>query len=172
MSSREQLERLLGPLGQDLGEDLGPDLGEDLAFDADGVCVFALGAAREGMIAVPEDGQAALFAVSVAPVPADAPEALFRHLLVLNFTDELTEGAAIGLAGEDEHIVLRYTADADALDLARVQRIVGNLTAAAARLEAALAAWQQARPPSGAARDADSADETLDSDMPDLGSLA
>ena len=164
VSSRKHIESLLGPLSQDLGE--------DLSFDENDVCVFAAGKGRDGLIAMPKDGQAALFAVSVAPVSSDRPEALFRHLLVLNFTDELTEGAALGLAGEDAHIVLRYTADADALDLAAVQRIIGNLAAAAARLEAALAAWQQEQGPTGAAPQADSADEPLDSAMPDFGGFA
>ena len=92
---------------------------------------------------MPTGADATLFCVNVAPVVTNEREALFKQLLVLNFTDEVTEGATLGLVPDGEEIVLRYTRDAEDLNYADVECILCNLIELAKKLEQMLLKWQR-----------------------------
>lgn len=143
MSTRDRLEQSL--------LDFGKQIGESLELDDDRTCVFELSDDHECLIAVSENGEAVTICVNVAPVEMTSREALFRHLLVMNYQDEVTEGATLGLTEEGDEIVLRLTRPGEGLDSASLERLVGNLATLAERLGAELMTWQEREAAAGGA---------------------
>lgn len=135
MSARDRLEQSLA--------DFGKQIGEPLELDDARTCVFELSDDHECLVAVSESGEAVTICVNVAPVVMASREALFRHLLVMNYRDEVTEGATLGLTEEGDEIVLRLTRPGDGLDVATLERLVGNLATLAEKLGSELLAWQE-----------------------------
>lgn len=147
LTARDHLEDLMRRFGETIDE--------PLTFNEEGTCIFPVGEDRECLVSIPQDADAALFCVNVAPVLMHQPEPLFRHLLTLNFTDELTEGATLGLTADGEEIVVRYTKDATALHHTDIERVIGNLVHLAERLDTTLTDWQRSQHVTSSAPEAD-----------------
>lgn len=149
MNARSHVEAML--------RDFGHEVGTPLVFDDEGLCVLEVGDDVECLIAMPAQSDAVGFCVNVAPVIGER-EAFFAHLLTLNFTDEATQGAALGLEESGSEVVARYTVPAERLQHGDFARIVTNLADLALQLRERLTAWQEERlraapAPSGAAEE-------------------
>lgn len=138
MSTKERIKQAC--------RDVAERFGDAVELDEAGQAVFELDDDRECLIGLAENGEALALCVNVAPVLLDDRQALFRHLLVMNFEDAATRGAALGLTPEDE-IVLRLTRPADALDAEALERLIGNLAVLARDLGSELMAWQRQAEP-------------------------
>lgn len=104
-------------------------------FDEDGSCLIEIDDDRECVIVLPEGAEAILFCVNVAATAELDREGLFEHLLIMNFLDDVTRGASLGLTPDGEVIAIRLTLNATDIGTGDIERIVANLADLAERLE-------------------------------------
>lgn len=118
----------------------------DLRLDEDGSCLIEIDDERECVIVLPEDSEAVLFCVNVALVAELDRDGLYERFLIMNFMDDVTRGAALGLTPDGEVVAIRLTLTATVIGAGDIERIVANL--------AGLAEWldQHLRGPGSTAR--------------------
>ena len=107
----------------------------DRKFDEDGSCLIEIDDDRECVIVVPEGAETVLFCVNVAATEELDREGLYEHLLIMNFLDDVTRGAALGLTPDGEVIAIRLTLNGTDIGTGDIERIVANLAELAERLE-------------------------------------
>lgn len=146
----------------------GRRIGESLEFDEDGSCYFELGEDRECLLSMPAESEVVVFCVNVTSVIMEHPEPLFRHLLIMNFTDEATRGTTLALTEGGDDIIIRYTRPADDLQVNDIEHLIGNMEAVAAALASALTEWQQNQVAGQAAASSEQGTDRDDEDGPPL----
>ena len=107
----------------------------DLRLDEDGSCLVEIDDERECVIVLPEDSETLLFCVNVALVAELDRDGLYKRLLIMNFMDDATRGAALGLTPDGEVVAIRLTLTATDISAGDIERIIANLAGLAERLD-------------------------------------
>lgn len=103
-------------------------------LDEDGSCLIEIDDDRECVIVLPEGSETLLFCVNVAQVAELDRDGLYEHLLIMNFLDDVTAGAALGLTPDGEVLAIRLTLRATDISSGDIERIVANLGNLAERI--------------------------------------
>ena len=103
-------------------------------LDEDGSCLIEIDDDRECVIVQPEGSEMLLFCVNVALVAELDRVGLYEHLLIMNFLDDVTGGAALGLTPDGEVLAVRLTLRATDISGGDIERIVANLGNLAERI--------------------------------------
>ena len=113
----------------------------DLELEADGSCLIEIDEDYECVIVAPEDAETVLFCVNVAPVVEFRREGVHERMLIMNFLDDATSGATLGVTPDGEVVAVRLTLSAQDIGSGDIERIVANLADLAQRLRQNLREW-------------------------------
>ena len=104
-------------------------------FDEDDSCLIEIDDDRECVIVLQEAAETVLFCVNIAEAAELDHDGLYERLLVINFLDDVTRGAALGLTPDGEVIAIRLTMNARDIGAGDIERIVAKLAELAERLD-------------------------------------
>lgn len=107
----------------------------DQELDEDGSCLIEIDDDRECVIVLQEAAETVLFCVNVAAAAEVDYDGLYERLLVINFLDDVTRGAALGLTPDGEVIAIRLTMNARDIGAGDIERIVAKLAELAVRID-------------------------------------
>lgn len=127
MSHEDVLSEALAILGELTG-------GDPLAFDEDGLCSLTHQDGFVVTLMTAPGSDILLISAQLADVPETGKDALFAHLLRLNFLGLETGGASLGVDEEEHHIYLSHGVPIARVDAQGLVSIIGNFIDVAAGL--------------------------------------